>query len=179
MLKAYFDGVDNARWRMTQKWGAGRLEMLVDDHNRARFARQRVTWVEALRAAWESPFVNRDQLALVEQKAGAMQRGWAALDQIAEEAGHRPIAPWVWEAPLSDGSVAAFVQTEAEVGKVIADGRHVYVFTLAEVGYLIDKLPEVLCQAKVHFPGAKFEATPVGNSLGAPPWSDAGDEIPF
>lgn len=178
MLKAYFDGVDNARWAMHQKWGAGRLELLVDDLTRARFARQRVTWVAALKAGWDSPFLTRDQLALVEQKAAAMQRGWAAMDAIAEVAGHRPVAPWVWEAPLADGTVAAFVQTQAEVGKVIADGRHVYVFTLAEVGYLIDQMPDVLGRARVEFPGAKFEAA-VTNRLGAPPWSDEGDEIPF
>jgi hypothetical protein len=178
VLKAYFDGVDHERWEAEKKWGAGRLELLVDDLTRARFARQRVTWVEALRTAWEAPFVTRDHLALVGQKAAAMRRGFAAMDAIAEEAGHRAIAPWVWEAPLADGSVAAFVQSQAEVGRVIAQGRHLYVFTVAEVGYLIDKLPEVLCQAKVHFPGAKFEASVV-NNLGAPPWSDRGDDIPF
>lgn len=179
VLKAYFDGVDDARWRMEQKWGAGRLELLVDDLTRARFARQRVTWREALKAAWESPFLTRDQLALVERKAGAMRRGFEAMDAQAEEAGHRPIAPWVWEVPMKDGSVAALVQTQAEVGRVIAEGRHVYVFTLAEVGYVMDLLPEVLCQAKVHFPGARFEASTVVNNLGAPPWSDDGDQIPF
>lgn len=178
VLRAYFDGVDNARWTMQQKWGAGRLELLVDDLTRARFARQKVTWRTALKAAWDAPFVSRDQLALVQQKAGAMKRGYDTLDAQAEEAGHRPIAPWVWEAPLPDGSVAAFVQTQAEVGKVIAEGRHVYVYTLAEVGYLLGQMPEVLTMAKVHYPGAKFEAT-VTNHLNAPPWSDEGDEIPF
>lgn len=179
MLKAYFDGAHNAQWAMQQKWGAGRLELLVDQTTRARFARQRVTWVDALRAAWEAPFVTRDQLALVDQKSASMVRGWAAMDAQAEEAGHRPIAPWVWEVPMKDGSVSALVQTEAEVGRVIAEGRFIYVYTLAEVGYLIEKLPEVLCQAKIHFPGAKFTASQVVNLLGAPPWSDDGDDIPF
>ena len=179
VLKAYFDGVDNVRWTMQQKWGVGRLELLVDDLTRARFARQRASWSEALRAAWDSPFVTRDQLALVQQKCGAMQRGWAFMDAQAEEAGHRPVAPWVWEVPMKDGSVAGLVQTDAEMDRVIASGRCVYVFTVTEVGYLIDRLPEVLVQAKQHFPGAKFEAREVINNLRAPPWSDDGDEIPF
>ena len=70
----------------------------------------------------------------------------------------RPIAPWVWEVliPASDGAatVAAIVQTNAEAGKVIADGRYLVVYTLAEIGNVLASLPDALKMAKQVFPGA-------------------------
>jgi hypothetical protein len=44
---------------------------------------------------------------------------------------------------------------------------------------VIDALPNALQLAKVHWPGAKFQAARIGNPLGAPEWSDEGDAIPF
>jgi hypothetical protein len=172
-LQAYFEGVDNARAEAERKWGCGRLEMLVSDELRARFRRQCVTWSEAYQAAWSADMLTRDQLERVTTKAGAMQRAWAALDAAAEEAGHRPVAPFVWEVQLATGEVAALVQTNAEASRVIAEGRYLVVYTVQEVGNVIDALPAALQMAKVHFPGAKFLGA------GDRSWVKDGDEIPF
>jgi hypothetical protein len=183
MLQAYFEGVAEARRELEAKWGVGRAELLADDGLRARWAGQCARWSVAYAAAWDAPFVTRDQLQAVATLAGAMKRGLSALDAAAEEAGHRAVAPWVWEVliPASDGeaTVAALVQTNAEAGKVIAEGRYLAVYTLAEIGNCLAALPDALRMAKQIFPGARFRAPPVTDDLGAGPWRPEGDEIPF
>jgi hypothetical protein len=183
MLAAYFEGVEAARKEVEGKWGVGRVELLAGDDLRAKWRRQCASWRTVYAAAWESQFLTRDQLQAVQDKAAAMQRGYVALDAAAEEAGHRPIAPWVWEVLLSGGEVAAIVQTNAEAGKVIADGRYLVVYTLAEVGAVIAALPDALALAKQTFPGARFQvprfSSAIEDQLGAGPWRPEGDEIPF
>jgi hypothetical protein len=178
-LRGYFEGVEAVREEIETKWGAGRAEKLAGDDLRARFRRQQATWSQAYQTAWEAGILTRDLLEAVQQKAAAMQRGWLALDQAAEAAGHRPIRPWVWEVMLADGSVAALVQTEAEVAMVQASGRFTAVYTAVEIGHLLDAIPGSLQMAKAIWPGAKFQAANIGNPMGAPEWSDDGDEIPF
>ena len=172
-LQAWFDGVDHARAEAEAKWGAGRLPLLVSDDLRARFNRQKAKWSRALQDAWAAPALTRALLDEVELQAGGMKRAWAALEVAAEEAGHRAIAPWVWETTLADGTVLAVVQTDAEGSKVIADGRHVAVYTLREVANVIDALPPALAVAKVVWPGAKV----LGETDRS--WVKRGDEIPF
>lgn len=182
VLQAYFEGVEEARREVETKWGVGRVELLAGDELRARWRRQCSSWVEAYRAAWDATFVTRDLLAAVTEKSAAMRRGYAALDAAAEHLGHRPIAPWVWECLLADGSVAAIVQTNAEASKVIADGRFLVVYTLAEIGNVISALPDALRLAKQAFPGARFmppRFRDIADQLGAGPWRPEGDEIPF
>ena len=132
LLTGYFEGIEEARRQLEVKWGVGRAELLASADLRARWRRQCASWSEAYRAAWEAPMLTRDLLGAVQTKAAAMVRGYGALDAAAEAEGHRPIAPWVWECLLADGSVAAIVQTNAEAGAVIAEGRFLVVYTLAE-----------------------------------------------
>ena len=180
MLQGIFEGIEQARAEAEIKWGVGRLEILASDDLRSRWRRQQASWRAAYEAAWTSSMLTRDQVQLVRDKAAAMRRGWQALDAAAEEAGHRPVAPWVWEVPLAGGVVAALVQTDAEASKVIAEGRFVVVYTAAEIGCALDALPDCLALAKQVWPGAKLQRSrSVGNALGAPPWNDAGDAIPF
>lgn len=171
-LIAYFEGVDSARAEAERKWGCGRLELLAGDELRAKFRRQQATWSEAYQEAWAADMLTRGQLDKVVAKAGAMQRAWAALDAAATEAGHRPVAPFVWEVRLATGEVAAFVQTNAEASKVIAEGRYVAVYTAEEIGNVIDALPAALQMAKVHFPGSKF------TGAGDRSWVAEGDPLP-
>jgi hypothetical protein len=182
-LQAYFEGVAEARRELEAKWGVGRAELLAPDDLRARWAGQCARWSAAYAAAWDAPYLTQKLLGDVASLAGAMKRGAAALDAAAEEAGHRPIAPWVWEVliPAGDGAatVAAIVQTNAEAGKVIAEGRYLVVYTLAEIGNVLAALPEALKLAKQVFPGARFRAPKVADDLGAGPWRPEGDEIPF
>jgi hypothetical protein len=188
LLQGLLLAVDAEREAQTIAWGSGRLEALIgreDPDLLARFSRQCASWSVALQAAWDAPILTRDLLAAAQAKAGAMQRAWRALDARAREAGHREIAPWVWEVPLEDGSVAALVQTDAEVGKVLAEGRFVSVYTAREIGHVIDALPKALQVAKVEFPGARVTGSreprkPLPNDLNAPPFDpERGDEIPF
>lgn len=179
-LTGFFEAVEAVRKGLETTWGVGRLELLAGIHNPsllARFRGQQARWRAALKNAWEADFLTRDALALVEQKSGAMQRGWQALDTAAEEEGHRPIAPWVWEVRLEDGTVAAFVQNDAEASKVIAEGRHVAVYTTNEIASLLAIVPEALALAKVEWPGAKLTAPdPWRRSTNPIPWNDP---IPF
>lgn len=181
LLVGFFEAADACRLEADRKWGAGRLEILIARLDAALFARfrgQQMRWRQALEGAWKTEFLTRDQLALVEQKTGAMRRAWEALDAQAEWAGMRPVAPWVWEVRLEDGTVAALVETDAEASKVIAEGRHVVVYTAAEIGKLIDLLPGALQLAKQEFPGAKLQApSPYRLNREDPiPWDDP---IPF
>jgi hypothetical protein len=176
-LQAYGEEIQKLHQAAQAKWGFERLEMLVSPELRAKFRRTRMSWVTALQAAWDAEMVTRDMLQLVVEKCASMTKGYAALDAAAEEAGARPVAPWVWEVPLPDGSVAALVQTDAEASKVIADGRHVQVYTAQEIGNLIGMLvPESLKLAKIHFPGAKFEAASLGPVDRS--WVKGGDPMP-
>jgi hypothetical protein len=179
-LTGFFEAADAVRSDMHAKWGTGRLEALCGAAQPAvlaRFRRQQATFRAALEAAWTADFLTRDALALVEQKTGSMQRAWTTLDSVAEEAGHRPIAPWVWECVLEDGSICALVQSDAEAGKVIAEGRHVHVYTVKEIATVLQALPQALKLAKVTFPGAKLQMPdPYRRSKDPIPWDDP---IPF
>ena len=53
---------------------------------------------------------------------------------------------------LDDGTVAAIVQDAAAAHQVVADNRHIAVFTLDEIGKLLNSHREVL-KAKLVFPG--------------------------
>jgi hypothetical protein len=174
-LQAYLEGVDETARELEAKWGFDRLPMLVDEELRARFHRQRRKWQDAMAEAWSAERLTRPQLDAAIARSLAMKRAWQALDQAAEEAGARPVAPWVWEAVLKDGAVVAVVQTDAEASRVIAEGRHVQVYTLREVANIIDALPSVLRQAKHEFPGAKVLPAPAGDRS----WLRDGDPIPF
>jgi hypothetical protein len=174
VLKAFYESADNVRIEVERRWGCGRLEALADPILLARFRRQQATWRESLASAWALAPVPADALALVEQKTASMIRAWRVLEDAAAEAGHREIAPWVWEVRLADGGVAALVQTEAEVGKVAADGRFLKVYTMAEIGALLDAVPTIFSQPADVIPGRALAAAP---RLGFFPIS--GDEIPF
>jgi hypothetical protein len=183
VLTAFGETVEAAARQVESKWGMGRLERLAalgDAALFARFRRQQATWSFAYQAAWEAQVMTRDLLTMVEDKAAAMTRAWWALDAWAEQAGHRSIAPWVWEVWLADGSVAALVEDDAAASKVIAEGRFVSVYTAKEVGALIDALPGALQMAKATWTGAKFQGPQIGNKLGASAeWVEDGDDIPF
>lgn len=172
-LQALFEGVDAARQAAETEWGRERLPLLVADDWRAKFRKQQARWSALLQEAWEAERITGPQMQDVRSAAGGMIRGYAKLAELASEGGHRPIFPDVWEFPLEDGSVAAFVRTNDEAAKVIAQGRHLHVYTLAEVATLINTLvPESLQLAKAVFPGAKFVTSDRS-------WVAEGDEIPF
>ena len=182
VLQAYFEGVQARRDEVERKWGVGRVELLASDDLRAKWRRQQATWSKVYADAWAADgFLTRDQLQAVQDKAASMKRGYDALDAAAEEAGHRPLKPWVWEIPMLTGEVAALVQTDAEAAHVLAEGRYLVVYTLAEVRNVLAALPDALSLAKQVFPGARLLAPHVNvfDRSGSGPWRPEGDEIPF
>ncbi len=58
----------------------------------------------------------------------------------------------MWEVPLTNGDIAAIVQDAADVS-MVPDSQPV--FTLAEIGRLIDALGTVPLETKRTFPGAE------------------------
>lgn len=174
-----FEGVDAAMKEAGDVWGAERLPVIVGTEWRVKLRRQQRRFADALEAAWAAERVTGEQMEAVRSTAAAMIRGWAKLQEVAAEAGHRPLHGDVFgERLLPDGSVAVFVRDNDAARQVLAEGRAVAVYTLDELAMLIGTLiPESLNLAKVHFPGARFQASsPLPD---APEWKAAGDEIPF
>lgn len=157
-LKAHIDGVDHIAQHMEAKWGKGRLPLLVSAETRAKFYKQGQRMREALEACYGAQIMTRDMLADVASRTAGMERAWAALDKQATEAGEKPIDTEVWETVLSDGSLVAIVQTNADAGKVLADGRLKNVWTLEEVARAIEAFPDVIRSIKEAFEGATVEA---------------------
>lgn len=156
-LKAHIDGVDVVAQRMEAKWGMGRLPLIVSTETRAKFYRQGLRFREALEDCYGSKVITRDKLDAVIKSAGGMERAWSALDREAVSLGEKPIDPDVWEVVLSDGSILAVVQTNADAHKVIEDGRIKNVWTLEEVSRAVEAFPDIIRSIKETFPGATVE----------------------
>jgi hypothetical protein len=176
--RAAIDEADKEAANAEQFWGVGRLRLLVSQELREKFDRQRYLFNQAI---WHG------DLAAVQRESKRMAKAWYTLGWAADEAGHRPISPNVWETTFSDGTVVALVRTSGEAHKVIADGRKVAVYTLDEVRTLLES-HSLVNRVKASFPGATVErATQVpGDPLNT--FSDsrrpidepfADDELPF
>jgi len=128
-MQAVADRVDVVVVALEKKWGVDRLRRLVDDDLRERFDRQHRKFNEALFA---------HDLVEIEKHAAGMKKGWEMLDRMATANGAAPLAPSVWEVRMPSGKVCALVRTAAEARAVSADGRFVEVWTLDEIGRLIE-----------------------------------------
>jgi hypothetical protein len=142
--RAHIDGAAKLGADAEAHWGNGRLRLLVSTELREKFDRQR----SKLQVAIET-----GQLDDVIREADRMATAWTVLDAAARKAGHPPISSTVWEVTLQDGTVAAIVQDYAIAHDVIADGRQVAVYSLAEIGELLSHYTGVI-KAKVIWPGA-------------------------
>ena len=141
------DETDKVAVEMEAKWGVDRLRIIVDASLREKFDRQRYLLNRA---------IERGNLEDVRREAKRMATAWRVLDRAAEQM-DRPNRPLqVWEVAVGSG-VAAIVQTDEDARKVLADGRHVAVYTLAEVGRLLAGFPH-LAAVKAVFPGAQVIA---------------------
>jgi hypothetical protein len=162
-IRAILDGLVDVALAMERSWGVGRLRLLVSDLLRAKFDVQKDKLDAAIATIRET---------YIRARAEGMKRAWAALDQAAREAGHPPLSPEVWECVLpASGAVVAIVRPDAEAHHVC---RTMPVFTLAEIGRLIEGLGPAVLEAKRVFPGAAVTAV-------RPPEIDweKGDEIPL
>jgi hypothetical protein len=148
--QAAIDGADHAAITMEQKWGAGRLRLLVDTAMREKFDKQRFKLNAAI---WHG------DLASVQQEAQRMINAWMALDRAAEAAGASQNGPEHWEVALADGTVAVILKTPGAMATFTGDpdGRQVVFYSLDEIGVMLSNYREVV-QVKEVFPGAKVEA---------------------
>ena len=161
-MTAALDMLDETARQMEMTWGVGRLRLLVSDFLRLKFDAQ----AEKLNAA-----IAHGDVAFVVVQADGMRRAWFALDKAAREAGHRPLDLNIWEVLLPTANVAvALVRTEAEAG-IVAQDR--VVFTLAEIGAFLERVPEAVGRVRKRNPGVLL-----GLNRKSFDWSK-GDKIPF
>ncbi|MDP6787460.1 MAG: hypothetical protein QGI13_10075 [Rhodospirillales bacterium] len=142
-IQSIIDGVDQVALEMERKWGIGRFRLLVSDLLRAKYDAQCDKFNATIKSGKE---------AEIRKHGEAMKRAWKALDEAAIRDGHQPKPPEVWEVSLANGDIAAIVQDNADAS-MIPD--HQPVFTLDEVGRLIDALGTVPLETKRIFPGAE------------------------
>jgi hypothetical protein len=111
-----------------------------------------------------------------------MVNAWKALDAAAETAGASTHNPEVWEVVLADGCIAAIVRDAEAAHRVVYEDRRAQVFTLEEIGRLLDAYPAI-AKAKAMFPGATVTAVrqSIQDPLDSIEDSKAllDDEIPF
>jgi hypothetical protein len=142
--QAAIDGADHTAITMEQKWGAGRLRLLVDVSLRERFDKQRFLYNSAV---WHG------DLAEVQNEARRMTAAWMALDRAAEAAGASKLDPLIWETTMADGTVLALIQSFHGLRGIAQQGRQVVSYTLEEVARILEHYREIT-EAKAILPGA-------------------------
>jgi hypothetical protein len=146
--QAAIDGADHEAITQENKWGAGRLRLLVETELREKFDKQRFKLNSAI---WHG------DLQELQTECQRMVNAWRALDRAAEAAGASALWGGIWEVALADGTVAALVRDRGDIPAVVAQERQLVVYTLEEIGVMLSNYREVV-QVKEAFPGAKVEA---------------------
>jgi hypothetical protein len=147
--QAAIDGVDHAAITMENKWGSGRLRLLVPVELRERFDRQRFLFNSAI---WHG------DLAELQREAKRMTAAWKVLDRAAETQGAVVLPPEVWEVTLADGTVAVLSRHPGAIGTDgDQDGRQVVRYSLDEIGTMLGHYRDAV-KVKDIFPGATVEA---------------------
>ena len=163
-IKAVIDGVDHVAVEMENKWGVGRLRLLVDDDMRERFDRQSELFREA---------VTFNHAKAIRRHGHGMRRAWLALDKYATKSRFCRIEPIVWEVSGPDG-VIAVVRTNPEAHAIVREGRAVEVWTLDEVAHVIASHRDTIGEVKRVFPGAEV----IDARVRPVDW-DKGDDLPW
>jgi hypothetical protein len=145
--QAAIDGADHAAITMENKWGAGRLRLLVPAELREKFDKQRFRLNAAI---WHG------DLQELQTEAQRMVNAWMALDRAAEAAGASALWGGIWEVALADGTVAALVRDRGDIPAVVAEERQLVVYTLEEIGAMLGHYREVV-KVKETFPGSTVE----------------------
>lgn len=106
--------VDQAFFASETKWGVGRLERIVS-----------LSTLEAWRRGWELyrtalEDTDGEALAAIGPK---MVAALAVMDAEATAAGHAPLAPDTWEAPMGNGVTLVVCRTSAEASAVLRSSR--------------------------------------------------------
>lgn len=140
-IRSALEGLDAFVHQLECIWGAGRLRLLVDDDLRLRFDRQ-------VRKSNDCLWSDEATADEVIQNVHALGRGWQALDHAARVAGYQPRPPEVIEFRLRDGRVGAIVHDDPDGfvhrQQAKADGREVFVWTVKDIAWLIEKHADIL-----------------------------------
>ena len=160
-LHKYDDVVSEVEGR----WGVDRLVWLVGGELRDRFEQQ----MDRLNAAIDKCDPS------IEHEVEVTLRGVAALEKAAIAAGAKPLSGDYIEGRMPNGRVIAITATGYEAGKVKRDNREMVVYSVDEIGRIIEGLNKeapVVDAIKNAFAGAEVESVkPVAANLD--------DEIPF
>ncbi len=162
-LHKYDDEVN----RLERKWGIDRLPWLVPLELRERFYEQ----LDKLNAAI-------DKCDGVDHEVEVTLRGCAAIERAAIEGGAEPLTGEYIEGRMPDGTVLAITANGYEAGKVKQDNRDMVVYSVDEVGVVLEKWLEenkaktLVDEAKNVFPGAVVESIVKNQLL-------LDDEVPF
>jgi len=153
MIYAATRSLDRVAVGMEETWGVDRLPTLVGVEMASRFGQAKAK-LDAAIAADDGPEVVR--------RAAVLERGWAAMDEAARRAGHKPIevAAWVWHA--DDGTPHAFVRDVAEARAYAAQSPGVAVWTMAEIQRVAAAF-KVGAAIKTTFPAAEIVDRPADN----------------
>jgi hypothetical protein len=162
-LHKYDDEVN----RLERKWGIDRLPWLVPLQLRERFYEQ----LAKLNAAI-------DRCEGVDHEVEVTLRGCTAIERAAIEGGAEPLTGEYIEGRMPDGTVLAITANGYEAGKVKQDNREMVVYSVDEVGVVLEKWLEenkaktLVDEAKNVFPGAVVESIVKNQLL-------LDDEVPF
>lgn len=141
--------LDALAHEMEQKWGIGRLQLLVPPE-----------WAEKFHSAFIklNAAINTGNAVEIRERAEVMMRGWKKLDELATEAGHQPgYTPKVWEVRGPSGRIYAICQTELDE-KNRSNDPDVRVLTLEEVARIIEAWDAdgYITQLRAEFPGSQI-----------------------
>jgi len=131
-IMSAFESVASIQRRLENKWGVGRLQDLADPSLRAKFDRAVSRFDTALDKGDPDDVVGR---------AAALHRGWCALQESADDGGHKPLdekAVWAWRA--DNGKGYAIAKDHNSRIDALADLEDGTVWTLEEVGKILHYL---------------------------------------
>jgi len=147
--RAITDGMDDLAVRMEQKWGIGRLRLLVSAEWRLKFDTQR----EKINRAIDSGGVDD-----LRREAARMEAAWHKLDALATEGGATPTSADQWEVQDHDAMhLIIIVKDDMDATAVARNNRACVVYSLSEVGRILSAYPEIAA-VKLGFPGSVVTA---------------------
>ena len=144
---------------MDDRWGTGRLPMIVSADLRARFIKQQRLYHQALMA--------ENDAAIIAQAHG-MLRAWHKLDEEAVKANEKPL-PWsAWQMIAPTGEIITIIRDKADLA-LVPKQPGVEVWTADQIVNLIIGQEPAARESGRQWPG---------NGKGEMNW-DEGDDIPF
>ena len=144
---------------MDERWGVGRLPMLVSPELRARFLKQQKNYHGALLSEITESIVVH---------AHGMLRAWHALDDEALKLGQMPLPTSAWQLVMPTGEIVVFIREERDLPLIPKQGG-------MEI-YTADTLADLVMNLE---PVEKKKARQWPNGAISPIDWEEGDEIPF